>query len=58
MKKIGNLGSTGSIGRSCLSVVAEHPEQFQVVSITAGENAALMAEQVIATKPAFVSMAT
>ena len=57
MKRLGILGATGSIGRSCLSVVAECPEKFQVVSMTAGENAELMAEQVLAVKPAFVSMA-
>ena len=56
MKRLGILGSTGSIGRSCLSVLADWPEKFQVVSLTAGENANLMAQQVIEMKPAFVSM--
>jgi len=58
MKRIGILGSTGSVGRTCLQVVAEQPDKFQVVSLTAGKNAALMAEQVLAFRPAFVSMAT
>ena len=58
MKRLGILGSTGSIGRSCLRVVAEWPERFPIVSLTAGENVDLMAAQVMATKPAFVSMAT
>lgn len=58
MKKLGILGSTGSIGRSCLKVLADFPERFQAVSLTAGENAELMAQQVLQAKPAFVSMAT
>ncbi len=57
MKKLGILGSTGSIGRSCLSVVRDNPEKFQVVSMTAGENAELLAQQVLEVKPAFVSLA-
>ena len=58
MKNLGILGSTGSIGRNCLKVVADFPERFQVVSLTAGENAELMAQQVLEARPAFVSMAT
>ncbi|MBI2816911.1 MAG: 1-deoxy-D-xylulose-5-phosphate reductoisomerase [Acidobacteria bacterium] len=58
MKKLGILGSTGSIGRNCLKVISEIPERFQVASLTAGENAELMARQVLETGPAFVSMAT
>ena len=58
VKRIAILGSTGSIGRACLQVVAEWPEQFRIVSLTAGQNVALLAEQIMAFKPAFVSMAT
>ncbi len=58
MKTLGILGSTGSIGRSCLRVVAEWPEKFRVLSLTAGENVALMAQQVMAVQPRFVSMAS
>ena len=58
MKRLGILGSTGSIGRSCLSVVGENRDRFQVVSMTAGENAELMARQVLDVRPAFVSMST
>ena len=39
------LGSTGSIGRQTLDVVRQHPDRFQVEVITAGSNAALLAEQ-------------
>jgi len=38
-------------------VIAERPEQFQVVSLTAGENAELLAQQVLQVRPAFVSLA-
>jgi 1-deoxy-D-xylulose-5-phosphate reductoisomerase len=58
MKTIGILGSTGSIGRSCLAVVAAHPERFRVASMTAGENSSLLAQQVHQFQPALVSMAT
>ncbi|MBI3933635.1 MAG: 1-deoxy-D-xylulose-5-phosphate reductoisomerase [Acidobacteria bacterium] len=58
MKHIGILGSTGSIGRSCLQVVAEAPERYRVASLAAGENVSLLAEQVRQFRPAFVSLAT
>ena len=44
-KRIAILGSTGSIGRQTLDVVRQHPDRFQVEVITAGSNAALLAEQ-------------
>lgn len=58
MKRIGILGSTGSIGKSCLKVVEAYPERFQVASLTAGENVALLASQVRAFQPLLVSMAS
>jgi 1-deoxy-D-xylulose-5-phosphate reductoisomerase len=58
MKKLGILGSTGSIGRNTLKVIADLPERFQVASLTAGENVELMARQVMQARPLFVSMAT
>ena len=44
-KKIAILGSTGSIGSQTLDVVRQHPDRFEVKVITAGGNAALLAEQ-------------
>ena len=44
-KRIAILGSTGSIGRQTLDVVRQHPDRFRVEVITAGSNAALLAEQ-------------
>jgi 1-deoxy-D-xylulose-5-phosphate reductoisomerase len=39
------LGSTGSVGRATLEVIAAHPDRFHVVALTAHRNAALLAEQ-------------
>ena len=44
-KRIAILGSTGSIGSQTLDVVRQHPDRFEVRAITAGSNAALLAEQ-------------
>ena len=44
-KRIAILGSTGSIGTQTLDVVRQHPDRFEVKVITAGGNAALLAEQ-------------
>ncbi len=58
MKRIAILGSTGSIGRQCLSVVESLPGQFEVVAIAAGKNVALAAEQAARHRPKIVSAAT
>ena len=58
MKRISILGSTGSIGRQCLDVVATNPNKFQVVAIAAGQNVNLAAEQARQCHPQIVSLAT
>jgi 1-deoxy-D-xylulose-5-phosphate reductoisomerase len=58
MKRLAILGSTGSIGRSALAVVSAHADRLSVVSLAAGENAALLAEQVLAYRPAVVALAS
>ncbi len=58
MKRLAILGSTGSIGRSALAVVDAHPERLRVVALAAGDNAALLAEQVARYQPDAVAMAT
>ena len=55
MKHVAILGSTGSIGRSALAVVDAHPERLKVVSLAAGDNAALLAEQIARYRPAAVA---
>lgn len=57
MRRIAILGSTGSIGRSTLSVVESYPERFQVTSLAAGNNATLAFEQAVRWKPRVVSLA-
>ena len=58
MRRIAILGSTGSIGRSTLSVVESYPDRFQIVSLAAGKNIETAFEQVHRWKPRLVSMAT
>jgi 1-deoxy-D-xylulose-5-phosphate reductoisomerase len=58
MKRLAILGSTGSIGRSALAVVDAHPTRLRVVALAAGDNAALLAEQVAKYRPDIVAMAT
>ena len=47
------LGSTGSIGRSALSVVRAVPEAFRVKVLAGGRNVALLAEQCAEFSPRF-----
>src|SRR5882762_4333319 len=58
MKRIAILGSTGSIGRSTLSVVESFPERFQVVSLAAGRNLDTAFDQAKTWRPRVISMAT
>ena len=57
MKRIAILGSTGSIGRSTLSVVESYPERFGVVSLAAGRNLDLAFEQAVQWHPQMISVA-
>ncbi|MFZ1131356.1 MAG: 1-deoxy-D-xylulose-5-phosphate reductoisomerase [Terriglobales bacterium] len=57
MKRIAILGSTGSIGRSTLSVVESYPERFQIVALAAGSNIELALEQALRWKPRVLSLA-
>ena len=45
MKKIGILGSTGSIGTQTLEVIDRHPELFKIDYLTANTNAELLCNQ-------------
>ncbi len=58
MKRLAILGSTGSIGRSALAVVDAHPQRLSVVALAAGDNDALLAQQVEKYTPDVVAMAT
>jgi 1-deoxy-D-xylulose-5-phosphate reductoisomerase len=58
MKRISILGSTGSIGTQCLSVVDSLPGRFEVVALAAGSNVVLAAEQARRHRPKIVSVGT
>jgi 1-deoxy-D-xylulose-5-phosphate reductoisomerase len=58
MKRIAILGSTGSIGRSTLSVVESYPDRFQVAALAAGNNVELAFEQAVCWKPRVLSLAS
>jgi 1-deoxy-D-xylulose-5-phosphate reductoisomerase len=58
MKRIAILGSTGSIGRSTLSVVESNPDRFEIVALAAGSNIEAAFEQASRWKPRLVSVAS
>jgi len=57
MKYVTILGSTGSIGRSALQVIAKGPDRFKVVGLTAGNNIELLEEQIKAFNPEVAAVA-
>lgn len=56
MRGIAILGSTGSIGRQALDVIALHPERFCVTALTAHRNASLLFDQVRAFRPTLAAL--
>ncbi len=58
MKRIAILGSTGSIGRSTLSVIESNPERFQLLTMAAGSNVDAALEQTRRWKPQVLSLAS
>jgi 1-deoxy-D-xylulose-5-phosphate reductoisomerase len=58
IKRIAILGSTGSIGRSTLSIVESYPDRFAVVSLAAGSNLEQAFADATRWQPKLVSMAT
>lgn len=57
-KRLSILGSTGSIGTQTLQIVDACPNNFVVDALSAGNNAKIMAEQVLKYRPKIASMAT
>lgn len=45
MQRLTVLGSTGSIGKSTLDVVARHPDKYQITALTANQQDDLLFEQ-------------
>ena len=58
MKRLAILGSTGSIGRSTLSIVEQFPERYSVAALAAGRNLDEAFAQAVRWRPRLVSMAT
>ena len=56
MQNLGIFGSTGSVGKSTLDVVARHPERFNVVALTAARSVATMLLQCQQFHPQHVVM--
>jgi len=54
MKQISLIGSTGSIGKSTLSVVEHLPERFSIFALTAHSAVDVLADQVAAFRPQVV----
>ena len=55
-KRIAILGSTGSIGRQTLDVIAWHPDRFEVVALAARSDAPLFRQQVEQFKPRLAAL--
>jgi 1-deoxy-D-xylulose-5-phosphate reductoisomerase len=55
--RVALIGSTGSIGRQTVDVLAAHPEAFEVVALAAGTDAATLAEQAARLHPRAVTLA-
>jgi len=52
------LGSTGSIGRQAVDVLAAHPDRFRVVALATGHDGAVLAEQARRLRPDRVALAS
>ena len=57
MRRIAILGSTGSIGRSTLSVAEAYHDRFQIVTLAAGSNLEAGFEQARRWRPRVISLA-
>jgi 1-deoxy-D-xylulose-5-phosphate reductoisomerase len=55
-KRIAILGSTGSIGRQTLDVVARFPDRLEVVALTAQRDAGALFEQAARFRPRWVAL--
>jgi 1-deoxy-D-xylulose-5-phosphate reductoisomerase len=56
-KTVSVFGSTGSIGRSTLDLIAHNPDDFTLRVLSAGKNVELLAQQAIASKPELIVVA-
>ena len=56
MKRVAVLGSTGSIGRNALDVIARHPDKLQLVGLAARSRIELLAQQVTQFHPPLIAL--
>lgn len=56
MNNIVVFGSTGSIGRTTLSIVRKYPDFFRIKALSAGRNINLLRKQVKTFSPAYVTV--
>jgi len=57
IKRIALFGSTGSIGKQALEVIAAHPDKFSVEILTANNNADVLVQQALQFQPNIVVIA-
>jgi 1-deoxy-D-xylulose-5-phosphate reductoisomerase len=53
-RRVTILGSTGSVGRQTVELLAANPDKFEVVALTAHNNVELLIEQAKSLKPHYV----
>jgi 1-deoxy-D-xylulose-5-phosphate reductoisomerase len=58
MRTLTVLGSTGSIGTNTLDVVRQNRDRFQIFALAAGQNADLLASQILEFRPQVVVLAS
>ena len=56
MKKINLLGATGSIGTQTLSIIAAHPDRFELTAMSSGRNIQKTSEIIKQFQPQLVSV--
>lgn len=56
MKTLALLGSTGSIGKNTLNIVAKFPDRFKIKALTAKNNIHLLSDQIKQFKPELVAV--
>ena len=56
MKKIGILGSTGSVGTQALEIIQKYPNKFKVTYLACNSNVSLLIKQAKLFKPNYVCL--
>jgi len=56
MKKIGVMGSTGSIGTQTLDIVRNYPDRLEIVALAAGSSVELLEQQIREFKTRYAAM--